>query len=276
MTGVRQSRRAFLSTAAVAGAGVATTGRASAAGGEDGTSEDGEDVKRACDRRRSSREHVTALDGTDHEFDIYVIDSGTEGSTAFVTGGIHGDEEAGYRAANNVTNWRPNAGRLVVVPEANPTAIRRGSRYYEGGNLNREFDAGGAPSSELARAIWYVVEQADPDVLIDLEESRGIYHGQPPGVGQAVFHSPTEVASEVAQLGIDRVNRGISSDRLKFKSGGISPPSRAPSGLLAEKATYDAGIPSMIVETYEGVDLQQRVEWQETIVGAALDYFSLY
>ena len=43
--------------------------------------------------------------GTDWETPFYQRDSGIEGSIVFITGGIHGNEPAGARAAEQIRHW---------------------------------------------------------------------------------------------------------------------------------------------------------------------------
>jgi hypothetical protein len=295
MSGARQGRRAFLTTAAAA-AGVASIGRASAAGTE-GSATDG--LENACSRDDTGQETGTfpidvpsvetpdpteeteeteGTEGTEaiEAIDVTVTDSGNEGPTAFILGGIHGDEEAGIIAAQHITNWDPSAGQIAVLPEANPLAIEDDSRTNAYGDLNRKFDFGEIPATALARTIWQALEASDPDVVMTLQESQGIYGGSPSGVGQAVFRSPGDDTYDAASMGVRRANRTIGRQELKFDIGHITGPGTAPTGLLTEKAAYQAGIPSFIVETYEEVNLEARVRWQEKIVSGVLDYYDLY
>lgn len=276
MSGARQGRRAFLTAAAAVGAGVASIGRASAA--------ETDGLENACSRGETNHRRgtfpidVPTVDSPDstESIDITVTDSGVEGPTALIVGGIHGDEEAGIIAAQHITDWEPAAGQIAVLPEANPVAIEDNSRTNSYGDLNRKFDTGEIPATELARAIWGTIEATSPDIVMTLQESQGIYNGGPSGVGQTVFRSPGDDTDDAASMGVRRANRTIGSQRLKFKIGSISGPRTAPSGLLAEKTAYEAGIPSFIVETYEEVNQKARVRWLETIVRGVLDYYDLY
>jgi hypothetical protein len=290
MSGARQGRRAFL-TAAAAAAGVASIGRASAA--------ETDGLENACSRDNGSQGRgtfpidVPSVDSPEspespgspdspdspdpaETIGVTVTDSGKEGPTAFIIGGIHGDEEAGIIAAHHITDWEPNAGQIAVLPEANPVAIEDDSRTNAHGDLNRKFDFGEAPATPLARAIWQAVEAADPDIVMTLQESQGVYKGSPSGVGQAVFRSPGDDTYDAAKMGIERANQTIGSQELKFDLGPVSGPETAPTGLLTEKAAYQAGIPSFIVETYEELNMDARVRWQETITRGILDYYDLY
>lgn len=299
-----RGRRAFLGVVAAAGAGAAQIGAARAEGtnacsrsGDNESAVDQSDVDlnflSASDAEQSDAETLETHSATveepttaigsldvsvaemDISLDVISMDSGVEGPTALVVGGVHGDEEAGYLAAEQMLDWEPDAGRLIVLPRANPVAIAHSSRTTDYGNLNRNFLDEQGPVTPLAEAIWGVVEQTDPDAVLSLHESRGIYDSSS-AVGQAVFHSPSAVATEAAHMGINRANQTIRRRSLMFDLGPISPPSTSPSGLLTEKTTYSAGIPSFIVETYEGVSMDARIRWQKRITRGILDYFDLY
>lgn len=282
MTGARHGRRAFLTAAAAAGAGVASIGQASAAATDR--------LENACSRDdKNGADSTVPIDIPPDEpgdapetptpaatIDVTVSDSGTAGPTAFIVGGMHGDEEAGIIAAHNITGWEPTAGQLAVLPEANPGAIEQHTRGTDRGDLNRQFDYGQPPATALAQAIWHAVTAAEPDVLIALHESTGIYEGTPPGVGQAIFRSPGDDTDDAASLAIKRANRTIGRQELKFDIGHVTGPKTAPAGLLTEKAAYQAGIPSFIVETYEAVNMEARVRWQEMCARGILDYYDLF
>jgi hypothetical protein len=69
----------------------------------------------------------------------YYVKKGTlPGPTVVVIGGIHGDETAGYKAAEQLVHWKINAGTLWVLPDANVEAIKRDIRLYQS-NLNAMF-----------------------------------------------------------------------------------------------------------------------------------------
>ncbi|WP_255169751.1 hypothetical protein [Natrononativus amylolyticus] len=209
-----------------------------------------------------SRSEWTIMDGTRYETPVYEIDSGEPGPTGFVVGGQHGIEPAGWEAAHNLRDMTPKSGKLVVIPEADRTAIRANTYSGDGGNLNRQWPSGSRPSSPLARAIWNEIEAQDPDVILDLHSSQGIYGGSPSGVGQAIF--PTPNARSGANEVIDELNErhvrpaGYSGDHL-FSRGndqtGANP-------LLSHKIGGDTDALGFLFETTRsGVPLETRIDW---------------
>lgn len=300
----RGGRRAFLSAVAAVGAGTAQLGAAQAeeasrscsrsAGGDpsdsgqsidldflsasDASHADSNSLSVSVEEPNATLSSSTSLDvsidALDVSLDVSAIDSGNEGPTALIVGGVHGDEEAGYLAAEQMLDWKPEAGRLVVLPKANPLAIANDSRTSDYGDLNRNFAADGL-KTPLAQSIWSVVEQTEPDVVLSLHEARGIYDLSS-SVGQAVFRSPSSEALEAARMGINQANKTIRRRSLMFETGHISPPDNSPNGLLTERTTYTTDVPSFIVETYEDVPLDTRIKWHKKITRGVLDYFDVY
>jgi hypothetical protein len=302
----QRGRRAFLGAVAAVGAGTAQLGAVQAesttrsctfSGGSESNFDSDLDLSflSASDSEKASTNKastnslvveqqsatsvVSSLDvsvaGMDITLDVTDIDSGNEGPTALIVGGVHGDEEAGYLAAEEMLDWEPDAGRLVILPKANPVAIAHESRTTDFGDLNRAFSASSGPTTPLSEAIWGIVEQAEPDIVLSLHEARGIYDTSS-SVGQAVFRSPTAEATAAARMGINRANKTIRRRELMFDIGHITPPGNSTSGLLTEKTTYDLGLPSFIVETYEEVPLETRIKWQKKTTRGILDYFDIY
>ncbi|HJO52894.1 MAG TPA: succinylglutamate desuccinylase/aspartoacylase family protein, partial [Verrucomicrobiota bacterium] len=70
--------------------------------------------------------------GTQWETTFYRRDSGVDGPVVLVTGGIHGNEPAGARAAEQVRHWPIKKGRLIVVPRANIPGLKAGTRHLPG------------------------------------------------------------------------------------------------------------------------------------------------
>lgn len=194
-------RRTYLARSAAAG--VACLGLSARAGG---ASRRSERATRSSGDRPDRRRYAIA-EGTDRETGVFVIDGRASGATAVVVGGMHGDEESGYLAAEDVASWRFDAGTVVVLPRANRPAIERGRRAAaDGVDLNRQFPTGEAPTTRLARAIWGVVERHDPDVVLDLHRSKGIYGVHAGFVGQTVFPTDAGGAPERAADAVASVN----------------------------------------------------------------------
>ncbi|WP_121742557.1 PKD domain-containing protein [Natronorubrum halophilum] len=259
MQGDDISRRAVLTT--TAGCALAGIGIATVSGQDDDESNE--------DDAGITRDSFPIMDGTNRETTVHVTTADADGPTVVVVGGIHGNEVAGYAAAEEVADWAIDVGTLVTIPRADTVAVDRGTRTDdEGVDLNRQFHEGDDPETELARAIWAVISEYDPDVVVDLHESRGIYADDPvDGVGQAIFHSSNDEAVNAAAETADYVTRNYVDDPTRaFQTGPFSRPDNDPQGLLVHKAARDLGADAFLVETLSvDVDLETRVEWHLAI-----------
>lgn len=117
-----------------------------------------------------------------------VLDSGIRGPAVLVVGGTHGDEGSGVAAAKLLASGpAPISGTLVVLPEANPTAVAAGARcgpdgldlnrIYPGRSHNADDNAPDGPtdrassaSSLLSRASAIFELARSCDLVIDLHE----------------------------------------------------------------------------------------------------------
>ncbi|WP_049971434.1 PKD domain-containing protein [Haladaptatus cibarius] len=217
-----------------------------------------------------ARDSFTLMSGTADATEVHVTTASESGPTALVVGGMHGNEEAGYLAAEKIAQWNIERGTLVTIPRANAEAVAADARTASGeSDLNRQFPSGSEPETELARAIWGVVEEYDPDVVIDLHESIGIYDGDlVGGVGQVIFTSWDESASDDARAAAQYLNRNyVSRDNYTFSVGAFSSPSSEPTGLLSHKAARDAGADAFLVEvTSKDTEIGKRVQWHAKLV----------
>lgn len=214
------------------------------------------------------------LEGTDHETPVYELDSGSPGPTAVVLGGVHGNEVSGYRAAEEMVGWNVEAGMLVVVPWANVPAIEADERHGPDGDLNRQFPPGAEPTSELARALWGVVTDHDPDAVIDLHRSRGILGTHAKWVGQAVY--PTAAGMEAGQAVVEAVNDEVVPATMPFHRFLLSGPLTGSAPMLVHKVGGELGRPGYIVETTPVLlDLDRQVHWTLEIAERLLERHGL-
>jgi predicted deacylase len=129
--------------------------------------------------------HRQALDCLAPDREIVEGGSAEVGTTVLVLGGIHGDEASGARLARRLIEHllaHPEATcgrRVVVVPEANPDGLRRGTRRNAAGaDINRNFparnfrsgrDSGPEARSEPeTRALLGALRRYDPAVVVAL------------------------------------------------------------------------------------------------------------
>jgi hypothetical protein len=141
-----------------------------------------------------------------------------------VLGGVHGNEPGGWFAAEEVADWEPLTGSLLVIPRANRVATRLLERTTsEMGDLNRLYPGSpdGLPMARMAHAVIEVAREHSVKYVLDMHESwiffaeRGVngtaYLGQTIAAGQG------PEATGLAEMLCERVNEQLGSgsrDRL--------------------------------------------------------------
>ena len=212
-------------------------------------------------------------------------------------GGAHGNEPAGWLAADQVAGWEPARGDLVVVPRANVRAIERFVRLVEGeGDLNRQYPGdpqSEIPMSRMAAEITALAREFRVDILLDLHESWAFYIDRPASgladsplagtafLGQTITsgRGPRDdgLASQIAE----RVNaittereQFIARDRWLPGSGTAPSASRGRSSLSL--GDHVSGLTPVLVETgQQGQSEERRTELQLAVVRATMDILGL-
>lgn len=208
----------------------------------------------------------TILPGTPHETPVYIVEGDASGPTAVAIGGVHGDERSGIIACDRLLEWDLAAGRLVVIPRANQVAVERDTREGEEGDLNRQFTPGGEPATELARALWDRIVEAEPDVVTTLQSSKGLYGTHADFVGQAVFPTAAGDAVAVAESATETVNDAVVPWYMPFHDFRVGHSLSGDSPLVSHKVGGDLGKPAHIIEATEYLlDAERGARWTERL-----------
>ena len=151
-----------------------------------------------------------------------------------ITGGLHGNEPAGYRAAEQIRHWPIKCGKLVVVPRVNTPGLRQNTRWLPGEseatrNANRNFPKSGGPDEACSlpvKALWEFIREQEPDWIVDLHEGFDFHVANPNSVGSSIIYFDTPDMQALASK-IDReVNATIDDPNRKivrrFKSGPVN------------------------------------------------------
>ncbi|MDP6753585.1 MAG: succinylglutamate desuccinylase/aspartoacylase family protein [Verrucomicrobiota bacterium] len=190
--------------------------------------------------------------GTPWETAFYRRDSGEAGPVVVVTGGVHGNEPAGARAAEQIRHWPIKKGRLIVVPRTNIPGLKAGSRHMPGEpeklrDLNRNFpmtDGERLAKGVLAKALWEFVASSKPDWLVDLHEGSDFHQINSKSVGSSIIDVKGKAADSVVPTMLEVVNAEIPDPRKKLVR------LRYPvDGSLARAAHERLQAVSMILET---------------------------
>ena len=111
----------------------------------------------------------------DFDFSIHKLESGKEGHTLLIIGGIQGDEPGGFNAASLlVTHYKILKGRVWVVPNLNFISIINRTRGLYG-DLNRKFDIieKDDPQFQTIQKIKSIIQDDRVDVILNHHDGSG-------------------------------------------------------------------------------------------------------
>ncbi|MCD0462425.1 dienelactone hydrolase family protein [Roseiconus lacunae] len=220
-------------------------------------------------------------EGTPWQTPWYINDSGIDGPTVVITGGIHGNEPAGAASAEQIRHWPIVRGKLVVIPRVNTAGLEANTRYIPGAvdaqkDLNRNFPSPGIaqqPRGEIATELWEFVVNQDPDWLFDLHEGYefNISHKPKPGkkksVGSTIIYSSRQEIGPMVERMLTAANGTVSDPDRKFVLRGRGPIKRS----LASAVNLILNKRAMILETtYKSQPLSIRTHQHRVMIASAL------
>ncbi len=192
--------------------------------------------------------------GTEWETPVYFTDSGVEGPTVLITGGIHGNEPAGAGAADQIRHWPLKKGRLIVIPHVNRKALTENVRRIpkfgpEISDLNRNFPRTGEPDearTDLAKAVWAFTKSQKPDWVIDLHEGFAINRQNSKSVGSSILCHPDDTTKPIFEHALAAVNASIDDPQKLFL---LKSDSMTANGSLVRASMERLGAVGTILET---------------------------
>ena len=212
----------------------------------------------------------------------FVTEGSEPGPVVLVTGGVHGNEPAGSAAADQIRHWPVRRGRLVVVPKVNTLGLQAETRWFPPlkddetqRDLNRNFPTADRhlPQSPVAEALWELVNDQQPDFVIDLHEGFDFHISNPKSVGSSIIFSTSEKRRSLADRMLAAVNADIESQDRQFE---LLSRSGAAKGSLVRACTDRLGIDSFILETtYREQPLSLRVRQHRRMMSTLLQEIGL-
>jgi predicted deacylase len=209
---------------------------------------------------------------TEWENPFYVVESSAEGPTLLIAGGLHGNEPAGYRAAEQIRHWPIQCGRLIVVPRVNTPGLKQSTRWLPGEaeaarNANRNFPESGEPNQARSlpiKALWDFIQAQHPDWVVDLHEGVDFHVVNPKSDGSSIIYFDTPEMQELASKIDEDVNATIDDPQRKIvklsKSGPIN-------GGLVRAAVERLGAKGFCFETtYEKQPISTRTRQHRIMV----------
>jgi predicted deacylase len=212
--------------------------------------------------------------GTTWETRWHVIETGVPGPTVLVVGGIHGNEPAGFRAADQIRHWPVERGKLIVIPKVNRLGVEANTRWApdhrndrEARDLNRNFGSleQPEPRTDHCRALWKFVEEERPEWIFDLHEGFDFHRVNPKSVGSSVIAFPdqSDFAAKLQRAVNQNIPEALHFDLLD-RSGPVV-------GSLARAGREKIGANSFILETtFKNQSVSKRSRQHRIMVSTAL------
>jgi len=215
-----------------------------------------------------------------HRIEYWIIDTGRPGINVAVLAGVHGDEVAGTAAAYDmIHNPAFTAGRVLIIPRVNRLAVALNDRYPGRQNPNSNFlpetsdhigysdlnmafpgSPTGTTTEQIAWVITEILDEFQPDLLIDLHEALQPALPTNNNLGNTLLsptltlgNPTTRITNRLAAFdAIDAINQsGLASVSFPYQPRTMVEPTRAVSTYAVR---YD--IPAFLTETtrHEGVN----------------------
>ena len=145
----------------------------------------------------------TICEGEQTATEGIIIKSILKGPTVYIVAGIHGNEPAGIEALKRLQEIQLKKGTLILLPEANQLAVKEKSRTLPSlGDLNRAFPGRkkGMVVEELAYEIHENITDFQPDIVLDLHESKNYNSGEIYAIGHSIIYTDLSLVTLVEEL----------------------------------------------------------------------------
>lgn len=203
------------------------------------------------------------------ETSFYTITGEISGPLVVIIGGTHGDELAGWKAAERILDFQIKKGKLLLIPYANIKAVHEQKRAIEGeGNLNRCYPGNkdGLAMEQVAFAIFSLIKENKPALVLDLHESLNFHSVEEKRLGQTLIAYPDDTSIWIGLNTIEDINTRISKQRDQFDllQGPIK-------GSTAWAVGEYLQIPAITVETCRKLPLETQINYQIQIVKSLIE-----
>jgi len=109
-------------------------------------------------------------------FEYYIKEGKQKGGKILIIGGIHGNEEGGYKASNILIDTELEKGSIAILPRSNPESIFTNMRGYNG-DMNRKFSNLSHKDNDFykVKSIKNFIQDFKPDVILSLHDGYGFF-----------------------------------------------------------------------------------------------------
>lgn len=215
---------------------------------------------------------VPLLKGTEVETTMTIIKGKNPGKCVFIVGGVHGDEIAGWKAANKLkSSIKIDSGTVYIISPANKQGSVKNLRYIDDyRDLNRAFPgtADGNNAQMLAHAIFMQIQEHAPSIVLDLHEAHILESSQDFLGSSVIFTALDGMENLLPDLIAATANGTICSEPFNYFGPG-------PKGSINRTVTQTLNIPVITVETYREYPLERRISDHMDIVNYVLSYYEM-
>lgn len=212
-------------------------------------------------------------EGTEFENEVTVISSKQKGASFYVVAGVHGDEEAAWRAGELLKKVKIKAGTLYILAPANRqgATAHPSSRYVTGYlDLNRNFPGNeqGNLAQMMAYSIFEDIKSVNPSFVLDLHEARPEKETYDFLGSSLIFTDLGKKSDLLMQIILETQQGTLCSEAFNY----FSP---APNGSINKTVSQGLAIPTITVETFRGYPMETRVSDQLGMVGRLLQEYEM-
>ncbi len=120
-------------------------------------------------------------------FDFFVKEGKKKGGRILIIGGIHGNEEGGFKSSNILVDTEVTKGTLAILPRSNPESIFTDIRGYNG-DMNRKFAHLSKKDKDYYKihSIKQFIQDFKPDVVLSLHDGYGFFRHNPRWWGESI------------------------------------------------------------------------------------------
>ena len=136
----------------------------------------------------------------DLHYSLVKKESGKEGSTLLVIGGIHGDEPGGYFAPMLLSRYyKIESGNVWVIPNLNFDSIVKNRRGING-DMNRKFAKIDPKDKDLSvvNEIKKLILNPKVDLTLNLHDGQGFYREKNINIISVVMDAPQDAISALS------------------------------------------------------------------------------
>jgi len=217
-------------------------------------------------------------EGTVGENTVHVLRGQEDGPVIYIVAGVHGDEQAGWRAGNLVKEATLKAGTLYIVSPANLYGAQEDQRRTKDErDLNRNFPGNpeGWDAEIIANAIYTDIQDKQPVLVLDLHEARpkdddyaSLGYNYDALGNSLICQSLDGIGDLIWDAMLDSENGELCSSPLTLYG-------TPPSGSVNQTVTDLLGIPAITIETLRSEPLSQRVRNHLELVEYTLEFYAM-